>query len=74
VHQLDHRRLVETELVGVLLAVLLDSLGGAQETDNGVFTFGSLISDALCGLAAGIPANGEVLTQQRATSADDDTC
>ena len=57
----------------MLLAVLLHTFGGAQEADDRVFTFGPLISDTLCGLTAGVPADGEVLAQQRATSADDDT-
>jgi hypothetical protein len=55
VHQLDHRRLIETELTGVLPPVLLDPFGGAKEADDGVLALGSLISSALCGLNVGRP-------------------
>lgn len=55
-----------------LPAVLLDSFGGSQEADNGLFPLCSPVQGAFGRLTAGIDAQGLVLTQQRAAGAYDD--
>src|SRR6266852_6371966 len=58
-HQLEQRRHVLVGFGCELPAVLLDSFGGAEEADDGPFTFGSLVRGSLCGLAAGVRAQRE---------------
>jgi len=48
-----------------LAAVLLDSLGGAQEADDGVFPLGALIRRASGGFTAGVHAYRQMLPEQR---------
>jgi hypothetical protein len=46
-----------TGLDGQLPAVLLDSLGGAQEADDGVFPLGALIRRTSGGFTSGVHAH-----------------
>ncbi len=65
-HQLEQRRHVLVGFGCELPAVLLDSFGGAEEADDGPFTFGSLVRGSLCGLAAASVRNAS------AAGTDDD--
>jgi hypothetical protein len=72
-HQLDHGGIAAFRLPGPLVAMLLDPLGGAEETDDGVLTLGTLGGSALRGLTPGIHAQRQVLTEERAGGTDHDT-
>jgi len=72
-HQFDQVSGIATGLDGELPAVLLDSLGGAQETDDGVFPLGALIRCPSGGFTAGLHAHRQVLPEQRPAGTDGDT-
>ena len=60
-HQLDEGRAASIGFSGPLAAVLLDPLGGAEETDDGIFALGTLVRGTLGGLASGVHAQRQVL-------------
>lgn len=64
-HQLDQVPSIVTGLDGQLPAVLLDSLSGAQEADDGIFTLGAQIRRAPVGLTASVHTHRQMLPEQR---------